>query len=91
MVSKLYACMLVQISSYTVVHRIQPFLLHVTMEGAKNYSRTSTNIIVQTEVKASMYPMIFHGIVYLPKETRTDVLKTNAGLHKDCERAPLLF
>lgn len=91
MVSKVYACMLAQISSYTIVHCIQPFLLHVTMEGANSYSRTSTNIIVRTEVKASKYPMIFHRIVYLPKETRTDVSKTNAGLCEDCERAPLFF
>ena len=46
-----------------------------------------TNIKVQTEVKASQYPMIFHGIVYLPKETRTDVLKTDTGLRVDRERA----
>ena len=82
--------MLAQISSYTIVHCIQPFLLNVTMEGAKTIHGIS-NIIVQTEVKASRYPMIFHGIVYLPKETRTDILKTNAGLCEDCERAPLFF
>ena len=56
------------------------------MEAAKNYSRTSTNIELQTEVKASSYPTIFHGIVYLPKETSSEVFKTQT-LREACERA----
>ena len=49
----------------------------MTMEAAKTGSPKFTSIKVKTEVKASTYPTIFHGIVYLLKEASTELLKTH--------------